>query len=411
SNQLSSSADALVLLTIHDAIGPATADYFVRGIEHAEQNDARLVVLELDTPGGLDTSMRKMIKAILSSTVPVAIFVSPSGSRAASAGTYLLYASHIAAMAPGTNLGAATPVQIAAPGTPSPPKPGGMPTPDTEKDTANEAPPASGSAMERKAVNDAVAYIQSLAELRGRNSKWAERAVREGISLSAEAAFDRSVIDFVAVDLDDLLSKAHNKIVQINDHDLTLRTENLGIDRFEPDWRNRLLATITNPSVAYMLMLLGIYGLLFEGYNPGAILPGVVGAISLLLALYAFQVLSVNYAGLALIALGVVLMISEAFVPSFGALGLGGIVAFIFGSIILLGSDIPGMSISIPAIVGIAIIAALIVLAIVWFTIKMQNKKPHSGREELIGSIGVAREAFKDEGRVFVVSEYWNARS
>ena len=293
------------LLTVHDAIGPAVSRYVERGIETATKRGSALVVIELDTPGGLDTSMRDIIQAILASPVPVATFVYPQGARAASAGTYILYASHIAAMAPGTNLGAATPISIG--GTPAP-KPAGGADRDEQRadddagsdrtdapaDAGGAAPgspsaptvPEPSSESERKAINDAVAYIRSLAEQRGRNADWAERAVRAAESLSARAALGAGVIDVIAEDLDDLLVKIDGRQVTVSGAVRTLDSDALVYERIEPDWRTQLLAVITNPTVAYMLMLLGIYGLIFEGYNPGAVLPGVVGAIALLLALY-----------------------------------------------------------------------------------------------------------------------------
>ncbi len=345
----------VTLIALNGAIGPATSDYLVRGIATAEASNAALVVIEMDTPGGLDTSMREIIQAILNSSVPVATFVSPQGARAASAGTYILYASHIAAMAPATNLGAATPVAIGGSGG-VPAAPGTEDESDeaeetgTEDESATDEPaepdiPALTTAMERKAVNDAVAYIRSLAERRGRNADWAERAVRLAESLSSQQALEQNVIDLIADDLADLLQKLDGWELEINGEDVTLATAGLLLERLEPDWRTQFLQVISNPTVAYMLMLLGIYGLIFEGYNPGAIVPGVVGAIALLLALFSFQILPINYAGLALILLGIILMFSEFLVPSFGALGMGGIAAFVFGSVILIDSDIHGFGV------------------------------------------------------------------
>ncbi len=349
----------IVLIPVDDAIGPATSDYFVRALEDAAESGARLVVVTLDTPGGLDTAMRDMIQAMLASTVPVVVYVSPNGARAASAGTYLVYASHVAAMAPATNLGAATPVQIGgSPGGARPPVPDDNPPAADEGkgDGEDKKPaPAPSDALERKAVNDAVAYIRSLAELRGRNADWAETAVREGASLSAGEALKQGVIDLVADDLPALLKALDGRVVRLPSGEVTLQTAGLPLRAVEPDWRTRVLSLITNPNVAYLLMLIGIYGLLLEGYNPGAVLPGVVGAISLLLALFAFQVLSVNFAGLALIALGVLLIIAESFAPSFGALGLGGIVAFVIGSVMLLDRDVPGFGIAWQLIGGMAL--------------------------------------------------------
>ncbi|MGH8322789.1 MAG: NfeD family protein, partial [Steroidobacteraceae bacterium] len=357
------------VLEINGAIGPATSRYVVRGIESAQNAGSRLVILEVDTPGGLDTSMRDIIRAILASSVPVVTYVAPPGARAASAGTYILYASHIAAMAPATNLGAATPISIGGEPTPEPnptsapnPAPDAAPEQERKKPADNTAPhnvtsgkaapasPTSGkttlptaapqpaptpqpaTAMERKVVNDAVAYIRSLAELRGRNADWAEQAVRGAASLSATAALQQKVIDVIARDIPDLLAQIDGREVNIGGHAVKLATRDLAIQRMKPDWRTQLLAVITNPTVAYGLMLIGIYGLLFEGYNPGAVLPGVVGTICLLLALFAFQILSVNYAGLALVALGIGMIVAEFFFPTFGSLGLGGLFAFVVGS-------------------------------------------------------------------------------
>jgi membrane-bound serine protease (ClpP class) len=392
-------------IEVRGAIGPATSDHVVRGIARAEQRGARLVIIEMDTPGGLDAAMRDINKAILGAAVPVATFVAPKGSRAASAGTYILYASHLAVMSPATNLGAATPVQIGGGGEPAP-----GPRDEGEDKEAGDGQAADG-AMERKAVNDAVAYIRGLAELRGRNADWAEQAVRRAVSLTAEDAAAQGVIDFVAADLSALLAAAHGRTVRLQDRAVALDTAALSVERLETDWRTEFLATITDPNVAYVLLLIGIYGLIFEGYSPGAILPGIVGAICLLLALFAFQVLSVNYAGLALVLLGVALLVAEAFVPSFGALGIGGIIAFVFGSIMLLDTEVPGLEVSRVFIGSVALAGGAALLGLVTLLVRARRRPVVSGRESMIGELAEAVEDFDGEGAVYVHGERWTARA
>jgi membrane-bound serine protease (ClpP class) len=402
------------LLPVSGAIGPATSDYFVRKLREAQERGTELVVVTIDTPGGLDTAMRDMIQAILASEVPVVAYVSPSGARAASAGTFLVYASHVAAMAPATNLGAATPVQIGGPAPAGQPGEGKLATKSSDADSNardGEVAAAPGSAMERKALNDSIAYIRGLAELRGRNVEWAEAAVRDGASLPADEALAAGVVDLVATDIPELLRLIDGRKVKLRAQEVELRTAGLVLHELEPDWRTNLLSLVTNPNVAYLLMLIGIYGLLLEGYNPGAIVPGVVGAICLLLALFAFQVLSVNYAGLALIALGVLLIVAESFVPSFGALGLGGIVAFVIGSVMLLDRDVPGFSIAWQMIAAMALAGALVLLAIVSFAVRARRRPVISGVEGLLRETAEATEDFDTRGLVRVQGELWNAVS
>ena len=350
------------MLTVQGPISPASADYLLRGINKAIDDKAHLIVIEMDTPGGLDTSMRDIIKAILASPVPVATYVSPQGARAASAGTYILYASHIAAMAPATNLGAATPVELAPTGGDKPAAPDKPKQADKPAAGQPEAATPSGDPKMRKAVHDAAAYIRGLAELRERNVEWAERAVREAVSLPASEALELKVIDLVATDLDDLLKQVNGRVIKMNGQTVTLDTAQAVIEKIQPDWRSRLLAVIGDPSIAYILMLLGIYGLIYEFSNPGMLFPGVVGGICLLLGLFALQVMPISYAGLALMILGIVLMISEAFIPSFGALGLGGIVAFVIGSVMLIDTDVPGYGIPWALIVPVAVASATVQL-------------------------------------------------
>jgi len=403
---LQSGADTrAVLIEVDGAISPASSDFVVRGIDKAADSGAALVLLQINTPGGLDGAMRSIVQGILASPLPVVCYVAPSGARAASAGTYILYACHIAAMAPGTNLGAATPVQLGGGGLPKPPKPA------TGPESADDATDDNDDAMQHKLVNDAAAYLRSLAQLRGRNAEWARETVETGASLSAGEALKAGVIDLVASDLDDLLAQLNGYPVEMDGKTLTLDTTGITVTRIEPDWRTRLLSVIADPNITYILILIGIYGLIFEFYNPGMVLPGVVGAISLLLALFALQVLPVNYAGLALLMLGIAFMVAEAFAPSFGALGMGGLIAFLIGSIILIDTDMPGYGISLPLILTFTAVSGLFFLGVIGLAIKARGRPVVSGQEEMLGATGTALQDFSELGRVRIHGESWQART
>lgn len=396
-------AAPVYVVPLQGAIGPASASFAVRSIEQARQHGAQLIVIEMDTPGGLDRSMRDIIQAILASPVPVATYVFPGGARAASAGTYILYASHIAAMAPGTNLGAASPVAIGIGG----PRPESAPTPASSPAST----PAGEDTMTRKQMHDASAYIRGLAQLRHRNAEWGERAVREAVSLSANEAVAQKVVDLVAADLPALLRQVDGQRIEAAGAARTLHTVGAPVVTLEPDWRSRLLAVITDPSVALILMTIGIYGLIFEFSTPGMVLPGIAGAICLLLGLFALQMLPINYAGLALIALGIGCMVAELFLPTFGAVGVGGIVAFAFGAVMLIDTDVPGFGVPLSLVAALCGVSAIFLLGMSMLLLRTRRRPVVSGADTLVGSVGVVVDDTPADGWATVRGEQWRIHS
>ncbi|WP_111361475.1 NfeD family protein [Roseinatronobacter thiooxidans] len=406
-----------VVLELKGAVSPASADYLIRGIETAAANGAGLVIVQMDTPGGLVTSTREINSAILNSSVPVATFVAPSGARAASAGTFILYASHLAVMAPGTSVGAATPVSLGGGG-------GGLPfgdDPTDENDTGsdegsgdegnNDTDSAPADAGMAKAMNDAIAQIRSLAEIHGRNADWGERAVRDAATLTASAAVEENVADFTARNLTELLDRAHGRTVQLDGDDFVLDTEELSLVSIAPDWRTQLLSIIANPNVSLLLMVLGFYGIVFELLNPGALVPGTIGGISLILGMFALSILPFNIAGLALIGLGLLLVLAEAFSPSFGILGIGGTVAIVAGGVFLFDSEVPGFEPSIPALAAVAVASLAFSAIVARLGYVSHRRKVTTGVHDLLNTTARVQDWHGTKGHVFVHGERWNARA
>ncbi|MBI6628930.1 NfeD family protein [Pontibaca salina] len=386
----------VIVLDVIGPIGPATSEYLRQGFAAAD--DAEAIVVQIDTPGGLVQSMREIVLMFLASPVPVITYVAPGGARAASAGTYMVYGSHLAAMAPGTNIGAATPVRM-----------GGAPQPLDEEEDADEEQPAPTDAMTAKSVNDAVAYIRALADLQGRNADWAEAAVRKAASLSANAALERDVIEIIAPDLDTLLTKADGRRVNLGGKQVTLRTAGLEVVKVPPDWRVKLIGILANPTFAYLLMLIGIYGVLFEVINPGALLPGVIGGISLILALFALNMLPINAAGAGLVLLGIVLMTAEAFAPSFGVLGIGGILAFGLGSVFMF-EEVPGFHLSPGVIITATVASGVLLVVVLAAALRAHRRRVVSGDLAMIGTTGTVLSWSGQNGTVLVHGERWQAR-
>jgi len=392
-------------------LGPARADLLIRALDDAEAAQAAVFVIRLDTPGGLDKSMRDLVKRMLAARIPVVAWVGPDGARAASAGTYVVYASHVAAMAPATNIGSSTPVSIApVPRAPGPQAPGQAPA--GEQDGA----PAPDDAMSRKVVNDAAAWLQSLAELRGRNVEWAEATVRTGANLRATEALELGVVELLAKDLPDLLRQLEGREIDVQGQQVSLSLVGARTIEVESDWLHDLLEIVSDPSIAYGLLIFGIYGLILEFYNPGLVFPSVIGIVCLLLGAYGLQMLPINYAGLALIVVGIAMMIMEVFTPTFGALGVAGLVAFVFGSMILFDADSPEYRIPLSVVAGFGAATGALCLFAVGAAVRARRQRVVTGVEGMIGSRGEVMEPFAVDatgaarGRVFVHGEIWNAQ-
>ena len=389
STSLFAANNKAILLDIDGAIGPATQDYIKRGLLTAQRNHASAVILQINTPGGLESATRNINEAIIASPVPVIAYVAPAGARAASAGTFIMYASHIAAMAPGTNIGAASPIDLASIETTRPAR-----------------------TAEKKMMSDATAYLQSLAELRDRNISFATQAVRNSASISADEAMRTKVINIVANNYPELLQKADGQKINLDGREAkVLTTKNMEIETITPDWRYRFLTFITNPNVAYLMMLLAIYGLFFELSNPGLVLPGVAGFISLLIVLYAFQLMPIDYVGLTLILVGIAFMIFEVFISSFGVLGIGGVIAFIIGSIMLFDTEDPHFMLALPLVLAMSILSSAFFLLVLNLAIRSHKRAIITGQEGLIGSHGTVLSVDNERLVVRVMGEIWDAKS
>lgn len=397
-------------ITLDGPIGPAAAEYFDDASKRAVADGAAAIMLRLDTPGGLADSMRQIIAGMLASKVPVLVYVAPGGARAASAGTYILYAGQVAAMAPATHLGAATPVSLGG-ATPLPlPRAGEQPA--AGGSVAKDELPAGDDAESNKVMNDAVAYIRSLAQLRGRNAAWAEQAVRGAATLTASEAAQQHVIDFVATDVADLLAQSDGRKVQVGEREVTLHLKGAAVHEYAPGARTRFLAIITNPTIAYLLLLAGIFGLVLEATHPGALLPGIAGGICLLVGLYALQLLPVNYAGLALMALGVGLLVAEAVNPSVGAFGIGGLVSFVVGSVMLMNTAVPGYAVNLGVIAGIAVCAAALLALILWLVFRARRARPFTGDAAMLADFGELLEPVGAGGEAWMLvrGERWRVQ-
>ena len=405
--------DAVWLVDLDGAVGPASVDLIIRTIDEANEASREAVIIRMNTPGGLDKAMRDLVQVILSSDVPVITYVAPNGARAASAGTYIAYASHIAAMAPATNIGSSTPVSLAPQANPQSPT-----TTDPANDNPADNKPGStqtGDAMSKKIINDAVAYLKGLGELRHRNLEWAEATVREGANLRASAALEANVIDLIATDVGSLLESIDGRSVEVVSGHHTLATKEASVRYIEADWRHQLLSVLTDPSIAYGLLIVGLYALMLEFYNPGLIFPAVAGVILILLGAYGLQLLPVNYSGIALLVVGIVLMGAEVMTPTFGVLGIGGLIAFVLGSMIMFDGDVPGYELPLNIIAAFAISTGLMVFLVGGLAIKARRQRIVTGTEAMLGASAIVNRTFSGQeenyyGRVSAFGENWQAR-